>query len=332
MRWKTRPEGSSWGEYGPDDQLGRANELTPERTRRAVLEVREGISFCLSLPLDYPGKSVLNPRRFPPVLRPTFRNARVNYVYRYGEDDPRRQDITCDDAAILYLQYSSQWDGLAHYGEMFDADGDGVPEPLFYNGWRGGVDVVGGVSSCHADKLGVENMAEKCMQGRGIMVDLFAHYGRTRKVVGYDDLMTVLKKDSVQVEAGDMLCLHTGFAQMLLEMKKNPNKELLDRSCAVLDGNDARLLGWIGESRIASLVCDNYAVEAPAEAVPPDQLPMGLHRHCLFKVGVNLAELWHLTPLAEWLRAHNRYRFLLTAPPLRLTGAIGSPPVAVATV
>lgn len=28
-RWKRRPEGSNWGEFGPDDQLGRLNLLHP---------------------------------------------------------------------------------------------------------------------------------------------------------------------------------------------------------------------------------------------------------------------------------------------------------------
>jgi hypothetical protein len=45
-----------------------------------------------------------------------------------------------------------------------------------------------------------------------------------------------------------------------------------------------------------------------------------------------LGELWLLTPLADWLRANRRYRFLLTAPPLRLPGAVGSPATPVATV
>ena len=34
-------------------------------------EATKGIAFCLSLPLDYPGGNALNPRRFPPRLRPT---------------------------------------------------------------------------------------------------------------------------------------------------------------------------------------------------------------------------------------------------------------------
>ena len=51
-RWQRRPEGSTWGDYGLDDQLGRANLLTPEVVRKGVAEVREGLAFCLSLPLD----------------------------------------------------------------------------------------------------------------------------------------------------------------------------------------------------------------------------------------------------------------------------------------
>ena len=62
-RWRRRPEGSNWGDFGDDDQRGRLNLLTPEKVRQGVAEAREGIVFCLSLPLDCPGGNVLNPRR-----------------------------------------------------------------------------------------------------------------------------------------------------------------------------------------------------------------------------------------------------------------------------
>src|SRR5438876_4775038 len=39
-RWKRRPEGSTWGDFGPDDQLGRLNLLTPEKVKQGVAEVR----------------------------------------------------------------------------------------------------------------------------------------------------------------------------------------------------------------------------------------------------------------------------------------------------
>ena len=73
-RWTVRPPGSNWGDFGDDDQLGRLNLLTAEKVRQGIAEVQEGQTFCLSLPLDYPGGSVLNPRRRPPVIRPTVRN------------------------------------------------------------------------------------------------------------------------------------------------------------------------------------------------------------------------------------------------------------------
>jgi len=61
-RWKHRPPGSTWGDWGPDDQLGRLNLLTPDKVLKGVAEVMEGRVFCLSIPLDYPGGTVVNPR------------------------------------------------------------------------------------------------------------------------------------------------------------------------------------------------------------------------------------------------------------------------------
>jgi hypothetical protein len=105
-----RPEGSTWGDFGPDDQLGRLNLITPAKVLQGIAEVREGKSFCLSLPLDYPGKNVLNPRRLPPVLRPTSRSGKPNMNYVLANDDPNMTDVICDDLVIMHLQYSTQWD------------------------------------------------------------------------------------------------------------------------------------------------------------------------------------------------------------------------------
>ena len=54
-RWTRRPQGSNWGDFGPDDQQGRMNLITPEVRLAAMREVREGKLFVLSLPLDFPG-------------------------------------------------------------------------------------------------------------------------------------------------------------------------------------------------------------------------------------------------------------------------------------
>ena len=343
-RWRRRPEGSNWGEFGADDQLGRLNLLTPEKRRQAAAEVREGLAFCLSLPLDYPGGNVLNPRRHPSRRFATLRRGAQNYNFALKALDPAFTDVLSDDCVLIHTQYSTQWDSLAYAGSLFDADGDGVPEVVYYNGWRGGEHVVGAepkpaaepwarYEGVEAKALGIETMAATCVQGRGVLVDLHAHFGRARRLVGHDELMAVLASDRVAVEPGDMLCFHTGFADLLLEMKRKPELAPLENSCAVLNGRDPALLRWISESEAVALIADNYAVEAyPALPGRGPHAALPLHEHCLFKLGVPLGELWYLTELAGWLRMHGRSRFLLTAPPLRLPGAVGSPVTPVATV
>lgn len=336
-RWKHRPEGSNWGDFGPEDQLGRVNLLTAERVRRAAEEVKQGLNFCLSLPLDYPGGAILNPRRHPPQLSPTYLDDNAYMNFPLERVDPNNNDVVSDDQVRITLQYSTQWDSLAHVGAWFDADGDGETEKVYYNGYRAGEHVLGpddGVGEhVGARALSVDNFAAKPLQGRGVLVDLGHHFGRERKVVTLDDLQRVMDADGVEVEAGDILVLRTGFTEMILEMDKQPDKDLLDRSCAALDGRDERLLQWITDKEIVAIAADNYAVEQfPAGPKDGRRPALPLHELCLFKLGVPLGELWYLKDLAEWLRDNKRNRFLLTAPPLRLPGAVGSPVTPVATV
>lgn len=336
-RWKNRPEGSNWGDFGPDDQIGRLNLLTPEKVLQGVAEVRTGQKFCLSLPLDYPGGMVLHSRRRPPQLRPVLHGEEPFFNYALNQWDKRYTDVACDDAALIHLQYSTQWDALAHIGQLFDADGDGVPEKVFYNGYRGGSDILPSnpeaPDASAARSLGIETMAEACIQGRGVMVDLHAHFGHAEKFIGYDDLMRVFEADRVEVEAGDMMCFHTGFAQLLIDAKGKPTPDM-HHVCAALDGRDKKLLRWISDSNVVAMIADNFGVEKipGRDCSDASHAFVPMHEHCLFKLGIPLGELWYLTPLANWLREHKRYRFLLTAPPLRLPGAVGSPANAIGTV
>jgi kynurenine formamidase len=345
-RWKRRPEGSTWGDFGPDDQIGRLNLITAEKVLEGVAEVKEGRTFCLSLPLELPGGNVLNPRRHPPKRYATIRGGLANYNYPFRRENPDWVDVVCDDAVLLHTQYSTQWDSFAHVGQEFDADGDGEPELVYYNGFRAGSLIAapaakpGGVAwdsfeGVEARALGIQNFAVHGLQGRAVMVDLEKHFGRARKLVAYGDLARIMDADRVEVTSGDMVCFYTGFADAIIEMGGRPDAKTLENSCSVLDGRDDRLLQWITDSGVAVLIADNYAVEAVPAPPPPQggRHPlMPLHAHCLFKLGVPPGEIWYLTELARWLRQAKRSRFLMTAPPLRLTGAVGSPASPIATV
>ena len=65
-RWRARPEHSNWGDFGPDDQLGRVNLIDRQKVLQGIAEVREGRVFCLSMPLDFPGGNYHALNRKPP--------------------------------------------------------------------------------------------------------------------------------------------------------------------------------------------------------------------------------------------------------------------------
>lgn len=343
-RWENRPQGSNWGEFGDEDQRGRLNLLTAERRLRALQEVKTGQVFCLSHPLDRPGGSILSPARKPPAFHPVNRLGHVYFNLAIKEIDARYNDVGSDEAIMLYTQYSTHWDALAHKGTLFDADGDGVAEKVSYNGFR----VVDGAGRGMHGELGAvalsaAEMATTGVQGRGVMIDLRHHFGDERVDVTWDMLERVMKDDAVTVEKGDIVCIHTGLGQLIREADGKLDNSIKTK-CAVLAGYDKRLLEWISDTGLAAIAADNHAVEGSSKlGASPDrseaELPihhpgpeLPLHEHCLVKLGVNLGELWYLTELATWLRQNRRRRFLLTAPPLRMPGAAGSPVTPVATV
>jgi len=330
QRWTRRPPGSNWGDFGPDDQRGRMNLITDQRRLAAIREVHEGKAFVLSMPLDFPGGEEPDAARRAPRLQ----SNRIGDMHLCNAT-LTENDLCCDDSVLLSLQYSTQWDGLVHWGRQFDVDGSGKKVPVYYNGFRAGTDIACGSEggSPHAHRLGIENMAESGVQGRGVLVNLVKPYGRGRSWIDYDLLMRAIDEQRVEVREGDMLLLYTGYADAVIAMNRRPDEQQLNATGAVLKGSDPRLLDWIDRSGISALIADNGAVEGYAtdlQAGDAGLLP--LHECCLFKLGIHLGELWWLRDLADYLDRNARHAFLLTAPPLRLPGAAGSPVTPVATV
>ena len=183
---------------------------------QGVAEVKEGLTFCLSLPLDQPGGNVLNPRRHPPRRAATIRDgeAAFNFPLAPRQSAPRpTSSATTRCCCICNIRRSGTRSPMS--ASMFDADGDGKPEPVYLQrlarrrgdprpaerGKAGrAAEPWARFEGTEAKALGIENLAVPCVQGRGVMIDLHAHYGRARQLVGYDDLMRVCEADSVEVE------------------------------------------------------------------------------------------------------------------------------------
>ena len=106
---------SNWGKWGPDDELGTLNYVTPADLIAAAALVRQGKSFSLGLDFNQDG-----PQR-------TGWGGRFNPIHvmlATGTDAVAgRQEAGklryADDMVSMPLQCGTQWDALGHifYGE-----------------------------------------------------------------------------------------------------------------------------------------------------------------------------------------------------------------------
>ena len=122
----TAPRGgrSAWGLFGPDDNLGLVNLMTPARVAAAAGLVRTGRMFPLDLPLGVISPALAKSRGTP-------RHTIVHQPGSVGFDD------LYDN---FYPQASSQWDSLGHVGYAPDEFYNGATEAEVLSGARNTID------------------------------------------------------------------------------------------------------------------------------------------------------------------------------------------------
>jgi hypothetical protein len=95
------PPGNAWGLFGPRDQLGMLNLLTPEVVAAAAKEIQQGLRISLDWPLNKPSL-------------PTFTRKQFEHRIIHEEQTPMN-----DDVVHFNTQSSTQWDGFRHFGVFF---------------------------------------------------------------------------------------------------------------------------------------------------------------------------------------------------------------------
>jgi len=309
-----RPAGSTWGLFGDDDELGMLNHLTPDRVVRAAGLVRRGTVFNLDLPVGAFDLPLLH--RTPPL-------------HTIFADPPYRRDDKLDG---LYLQGSTQVDGLRHFAH---------PKHGFYNGMPESEITPGN------PMLGVNRMAEHGIVGRGVLLDVATYLGdrldhRGRTTFTVRDLDATASAQGVQLEPGDIVLIRTGWLGFVFGLDRDERLRMPDdvRSTGLVQSEAT--LRWIWEHQLALIAADNLAVEVmpPVPTSPhftdPDLSGMqGFHRGMAHPVligllGLPLGELWSLDELAEDCRGDGVWEFMLSAHPLNVMGGVGSPANALA--
>lgn len=307
------PAGSSWSVFGANDELGTLNFITQGAVRKAAAVVRRGAVFNLDCPLE----------EFDPPVAAHRRSHRHTLVsYRANRLD--------DYVDSLYLQVSSQIDGLRHQRHHLHGFYNGVPDE----------DIGPGLP-----RLGVNRWAERGgIVGRGVLLDVERHLARhgvridqrTGPPIDVDLLAAVASEQQVQLSPGDSLLIRTGwlgfYRGLTAEEKAAIRADL--RCTGIVQSHE--MLAWIWDHRLAMVAADNVGLEVvPAVSTSPFRTPDGyapelMHPEMIALLGLIVGELWSLDELAADCAADGSYEFLLVAKPLHLAGGVGSPANAVA--
>ncbi|GAA3783990.1 cyclase family protein [Streptomyces phyllanthi] len=303
---------SNWGRWGGDDVLGTLNFLDEAKRREGAALVRRGVSFSLSQRFDMNGPQKGWRRRTNPVhtMLDTGTDAALgNQGFPHGIGG-------ADDVIAMPLQCSTQWDGLGH---IFDHG----------KAWNGR-DAEKVVTSDGDLVTGIEHMAPY-VAGRGVLLDV-------ARVIGDDDgepelpdgfaitaehLTATAEAHGVSVGRGDIVLVRTG------QLARARRDGWGDYAGGPAPGLSFTTAGWLYGTEIAAIATDTWGFEVRPNEFENAFQP--LHQVVIPNMGLLIGEMWDLDALAADCAADGVYEFWLTAAPLPITGAVGSPvnPVAV---
>ena len=220
--------------WGPNDEIGAANYLTPALALQASKLVTTGKVYSLGITV-----STSTPA-YPP------RTCSI-YIVQPGQQGmseglgPTKTTYN-DDILNCWNGIGTQLDGLGHIG---------VGE-RFYNGnkWQDFANVAG------LKKLGTEKVPP--FVARGIVLDMAAHYGvevvKEGTAFNRAEIDAVSKKQGVEIRQGDVVIFHTGWLSLI---EKDPK-----RYGSVEPGVGREGARYLVSKGVVAVGADNWAVEA----------------------------------------------------------------------
>jgi kynurenine formamidase len=284
---------SNWGKWGPQDELGTLNYITPSKRISAAREVTAG--RCLSLAHD------LNDRVQPNNPRPILHMM----LYGGGSD---YLGIACHGLATTHIDAfcHMNWQGKTYNGRpTSDIRSDGAHSNSVLP-WCDGIVT------------------------RGVLLDVASARGVPWLDVGDPvraaDLEAAETFGDTKVEEGDIPIVRIGQWPRM-EKSGWERSDISSPNHPGRGGLHADCLPWLHERRAAAYGGD--CVEHYPSGYP--QMFAPLHTIGLVAMGLPLLDNISVEPLAKACRELQKYSFQFVAAPLRIPRGTGSPinPVAI---
>lgn len=292
---------NAWGRWGPDDERGALNLLTPQGVQDAAAAVKTGKAYALGIPVQRSGSPNFDfPRGIPQRLTLANHADEHQLSGSFGAPEGRGAN---EDMLIFASHTATHLDALCHIYDNRE----------IYNGFaHDGMTPFGGAPRCGIEKVGA-------IAGRGVLIDVAEAHGVAALEPGYiitdADFRSALEKQGTALRAGDLVLVRTGWMEKFVageaELWQQP-------------GIGSAAARFLVEADIALVGADNSAVES----IPFEEDDyLRCHTELLVRRGIYLLEQLNLAELAS----DQCYEFLLTIGALKITGATASPvnPIAI---
>jgi kynurenine formamidase len=277
---------NNWGRWGPDDQRGAVNLVTPERTRAAAAGVATGEVLSLSRPFPKdPGPT--NPK---PANHFVMREARGAGGMASDYLGLNFHGLACTH--IDALNHAWSWKGMWNGRQP-----DDVLRPS--GALWGGIDAWGG---------GIAT--------RGVLLDVPRYRGvpyvtQDRPVHG-EELHEICAAQGIEMQPGDAVTVYSG-------REEHDRHEAPWGTGTARPGLHASCLAFLRDTDCAVLVWDMLDMA-------PNGVGMDWAVHAaLYAFGTALVDNALLEPLAAVCAERERYDFMFIAAPLPVAGGTGSP-------
>ncbi|MBN6053134.1 cyclase family protein [Nonomuraea sp. RK-328] len=293
-------EPNNWGRFGPADQRGTLNLLTPEAVLRALRSAVTGEVLSLALPIrgstSSPAPGTVPHLKGRPL--PQHFMSVDGGDYAAGARAIGAGLRMADDALIVsHHGTTTHMDALCH---MWSGDelynGHPAARVRSYGATRCGIEQVGGVVA------------------RGVLFDVPRHLGLDHLPAGHRITPEELEACGPELRPGDVAVVRTGWPAVWRRSR--------EEYWSGQPGLSADAGRWLAALDVAVVASDNAAIgglderQLAGECLEDDLHLVLLHRH-----GVHLVEMLWL----EELSARGRTDFVFVAAPLRIEGGTGSP-------
>jgi len=274
--------------FGPNDQIGNANYITPEKILAATKLVTKGKAYSLGIEAN--SKTPAYPPRYITVTV-------VQPGQQAGQTIGPHKLTYNDDMITGWNGVGPQIDGFGHIGI----------DNVYFNCLKeADIGKITGLT-----KLGIETVPP--IATRGIVLDMAGLMGvetiKEGTAFNVAEIEAAMKRQGISsIEKGDVVLFYTGWLKLLGKDDK--------RYASVEPGLGREGARYLAGKGVAAIGADTWALEViPFEK---DAAPFEVHEILIPRNGIYILENMN----TEELLKDNVSEFLFTLGPARLTGAV----------